>query len=201
MIKKLYETNLPMNFSKGLFEEKMFDLAPEHTDKYADIIFTGTSAVLNAAKSKDHPVAVTFKRIDGTLIAAAIVQYFPNEDPAKPGNWNLVWTFNEADIPEGTVIRDFATDQNIHSYYRAVAGDKYRIRFQNTESLTVVSVYLLEHIKKWLDENASATEEVGVEQDALFQARVAVENGEKVFALEPKGEIKMLIKDDASIEK
>lgn len=201
MIKKLYETNLPMNFSKGLFEEKMFDLAPEHTDKYADIIFTGTSAVLNAAKSKDHPVAVIFKRIDGTLVAAAIVQYFPNEDLAKPGNWNLVWTFNETDIPEGTKIHDFSTDQDIHPYYRAVAGDKYRIRFQNTESLTVVSIYLLEHIKKWLDENASATEEVGVEQDALFQARVAVENGEKVFALEPKGEIKMLIKDDASIEK
>ena len=40
-----------------------------------------------------------------------------------------------------------------------------------------------------------------VEQDAIFQARVAVENGEKVFAIEPAAEIKVLIKSDAMIEK
>ena len=48
---------------------------------------------------------------------------------------------------------------------------------------------------------ASETEEVSIEQDGVFQARVAIEGGEKVFAIEPAGEIKMLIKDDTSIEK
>ena len=61
--------------------------------------------------------------------------------------------------------------------------------------------YLLQQIYKWLDENAKEGEEVIVEQDGIFQARVAVENGEKVFAIEPAGEVKMLIKDDAAIEK
>ena len=51
------------------------------------------------------------------------------------------------------------------------------------------------------NENASEKEEVGVELDGVFQARVAVEDGKKVFAIEPAGEIKVLIKDDASIEK
>ena len=40
-----------------------------------------------------------------------------------------------------------------------------------------------------------------VEQDGIFQARVAVnKNGEKEFALEPAGEIKNLIKGDDEIE-
>ena len=55
-------------------------------------------------------------------------------------------------------------------------------------------------IKKWLEANAVEGEEVGVELDGIFQASVAVENGEKVFSLVPDGEIKKLIKDDAAIE-
>jgi hypothetical protein len=54
---------------------------------------------------------------------------------------------------------------------------------------------------KWLDENAKMDEEVTIEQDGVFQARVGIEAGQKVFSLEPAGEIKMLIKDDASVEK
>ena len=48
--------------------------------------------------------------------------------------------------------------------------------------------------KKWLDNNAVDGEEVGVEMDGVFQASVAVENGEKVFSIVPDGEIKKIIK-------
>ena len=56
-------------------------------------------------------------------------------------------------------------------------------------------------LKKWLDENAKEGVEVKIEQDGIFQARVAVENGEKVFAVEADGEVKNLIKDDTADEK
>jgi len=56
-------------------------------------------------------------------------------------------------------------------------------------------------LRRWLDENAKENEVVSIEQDGVFEARVAVENGEKVFAIEPAGEVKIIIKDDAAIEK
>lgn len=197
---KILETTLPQNYSKGLFEEKNYDLAAEHTDKIAYILFTAVSNLLNGSKSKDRPVSFELNEVDGKVIAAAIVQYFPNEDDSKPGNWNLVWTFDEADIPENA-NRISITNPNSHSYFRSVAGDKYGIRFKDPTCLTTMLTYLVSQIRKWLDENAKEGEEVSVEQDAVFQARVAIEGGQKVFSLEPAGEIKMLIKDDASIEK
>lgn len=197
---KLFDTTLPQNFSKGLFEEKNYDLAPEHTDKITYTVFTATADLLNNVKSKERPASFVFDRIDGSVIAAAIVQYFPNEDESKPGNWSLVWTFDEADIPENA-LRISLKDTQTHSYYRAIAGDKWGMKFKDPACLTTLLTYALEQIYKWLDENAAEGKEVSVEQEAVFQARVAVENGEKVFALEPAGEIKMLIKDDAAIEK
>ena len=55
-------------------------------------------------------------------------------------------------------------------------------------------------LRKWLDENTKSSEEALIELDGVFQARGAIEGGEKVFAIEPAGEIKILIKDDAAIE-
>lgn len=197
---KLFETNLPAMYSKGLYEEKCSDLAPEHMDKMFDVIFTGTANLLSQAKSKDKATAFTFRKIDGSLIAAAVVQYFENEDKKNPGNWSLVWTFDEADIPENSLLIDFS-DTQTHSYFRAVAGEKYGMRFEGVAELVDCLVYALSTLKKWLDENAKENAETSIELDGFFQARVAVENGEKIFAIEPDGEIKNLIKDDAAIEK
>lgn len=197
---KIFETTLPQNYSKGLFEEKCYDFPAEHTDKIANVLFTAVSTFLNDVKKKDRPVSFELAEADGRVVAAAIVQYFPNEDENKPGNWSLVWTFDEADIPENT-NRISIKDPNTHSYFRSIAGDKYGMRFKDPTCLVTVMTYLASQLRKWLDENAKESEEVTIEQDSVFQARVAVENGQKVFAIEPAGEIKLLIKDDTSIEK
>lgn len=198
-IMNINETTLPQNFSKGLYEEKLFDLADSHTDKIFDVLFTGTSELLKQNKSDKRPVAVTFEKVDGTIIAAAIARLIPNGDPEKPDSWNLVWTFYDSDIPEDA-LRISIKDPQTHTYYKAIAGERYGIAFHNGSLITLMT-YPLEQLKKWLDENASETEEVGIEMPAVFQARVAFENGEKVFSIEPMGEIKQLIKDDHSIEK
>ena len=197
---KLLETQLPGMYSKGLFEEKCLDLAPEHMDKMFDTLFTGVSNLLNHSKSMEHPVAFTFRKIDKSFIAGALVQFFDNEDKSNPGNWSLVWTFDEVDIPDTALKIDFS-DPQTHSYFIATAGEKYGMQFKSDAMLVDCLTYALIQLKKWLDENAKEGTEVMVEQDAIFQARVAVENGEKVFAIEPAGEIKNLIKSDAMIEK
>lgn len=197
---KLLETQLPEMYSKGLFDEVCYDLAPEHMDKIMDTIFTGAARLLNNSKSMTQPVAFTFRKMDKSFVAGTVVQYFENEDTSKPGNWSLVWTFDEADIPESALKIDFSDPQS-HSYFIATAGEKYGMQFKSDSMLVNCLVYALTMTKKWLDENAKDGVEVVVEQDGVFQARVAVENGEKVFALEPAGEIKNLIKSDAMIEK
>lgn len=197
---KLFETTLPQMYSKALFEEKCFDLAPEHTDKMFDTLFTGTSNLLKSIKSLEKPVAFLIKELNGKMVAAAICQYFKNDDANQPGNFSLVWTFDESDIPENALITTIE-DTKTHSFFIAVAGSKYGIRFKDASCIVNTLGYTMVQLKKWLDENAKEGTIVSVELDGIFQGRVEVQNGVKVFAVEPDGEIKNLIKDDAAIEK
>lgn len=200
MQKEIFDTSLPENYSKGLFEEFNYDVNYTHTSMIADTAFSSIANILNSVKSKDHPVAFRIEKVNGTFVAAAIVQYFENNDASNPGNWSLVFTFNESDIPADAKIYSLS-DPQVHSYFRAVAGEKYRFQFITSDSVIVLPSYFFAQLYKWLDENAKSGEEVCITQEGVFQARVAIEGGEKVFALEPDGEIKMLIKDDASIQK
>lgn len=198
---KLNDTQLPGMYSDALFHEKYLDLAPEHMDKMFDVLFTGSANLLKNAKSTDRPAAFVVRNDVKVFVAAGIVQYFENADDSNnPGNWSLVWTFDESDIPENSLVVDF-DDVQTHSYFIACAGEKYGIQYNNEASLVDLLVYALQQLKKWLDQNVKEGTETLIEQDGVFQARAVVENGEKVFALEPAGEIKNLIKDDTAIEK
>ena len=199
-ITKLYETTLPSNYSKVLFEEKNFDLAPEHLDKIFDTLFTGTSELLKHCESTEKPVAVIFRDVKQAVVAAAIVRYFPNEDESKQGNWDYSWTFYENDIPEKALKIEFSSPDT-HTYYRSVAGEKYGMAFKDVSCLVNCLICSLEQTKKWLDENAVEGKVIGVEVDGIFKGLVSIEGGEKVFAIEPDGEIKNIIKSDAAIEK
>lgn len=197
---KLFDSTLPQMYSKALFEEKCFDLAPEHTDKMFDTLFTGAANLLKSVKSLEKPVAFVINELNGNMVAAAICQYFKNDDANQPGNFSLVWTFDPADIPEGALVISL-DDTKTHSFFIAAAGSKYGIKFKDASCIVNTLGYTMSQLKKWLDENAKEGQIVSVELDGIFQGRVEVQNGVKVFAVEPDGEIKNLIKDDAAIEK
>ena len=201
MIRNLMEdSKIPAIYSTGLYSEKGYDIAWEHTDKILDIVVTGVTECLSDIKSKDYPVVFMFKEGEKNFIAAAIIEYYENEDDAtKPGNWNYTWTFNEEDVPENAMIKD-PYDTKLTSYFRTYGLSKYSMEFDKAEYLGDCSVYLFKVIKKWLEDNVNEGEENGVKIDGLIQFRVASENGEKIMAIEADGEIKQLIKDDAAIE-
>lgn len=197
---KLFETSLPQMYSKALFEEKCFDLAQEHTDKIFDTIFTGSAELLGSVKSLERPTVFELREINGKLIAASVLRYFKNEtDESKPGNFSLVWTFNEEDIPENA-LKISLDNAQAHPYFIAVSGKKYGMKFKDVSCLVNTLTYAMVQLKKWLDENAKENKVVSVELDGVFQARVEVQDGVKVFAIEPDGEIKNIIKDDKAIE-
>ena len=196
----LFETSLPNNYSTRLLNEQNYDIGADHIDKIFETAFNGVSGVLNSIKTNDKPAVFTMNKLDGSFVVAAIVKYYDNKDEDHPGNWSLVWTFNQEDVPEDAVIVQLSNSQ-CHPYFRSFAGDKWGMTFEDSGCLINVIIYAFDSLKKWLDENAKQGEVTVIEQEGVFQARVAVENGEKVFAIEPMGEIKNLIKDDAAIEK
>lgn len=199
-MRRLSDTDLPDHYSRRLFEEKNLDLAGEHLYKVFDSAVTGIANLLNNAKSMDRPTAYVIRRFDEVFVVGCVVEFFPNTDKSNPGNWSMIWTFNEADIPENALVISLSNGDT-HSYIRAIAGDKYGMKYPDDSCLLSCNIVAFQELKKWLDENAKEGEEVGVEVEGIFQARVAIENGEKVFAIEADGEIKNLIKDDAAIEK
>lgn len=199
-MKGLFDTSLPQHWSATCYQEYCFDIAKEHFPKILHIIFNATALILNANKAQKVPVAMVFRKASQELIAAAICQYFPNEDPNVPGNFSLVWTFDEADIPSNAIIQSLDNAET-HTFFRAVAGSKWNIEFESVGALIGLCNVTLNEIKKWLDENATESGEIGVEAEDVMIARVAVENGEKVYSIEPAPLIKQLIKNDAAIEK
>ena len=200
-ITNIYDTSFPSNWSEKMAYQYNWDLRPEFVTKILECIFVATSEILSSAKLAEKPVALTYREANKQLTAAAIVQFFPNnDDPTKPGNWSLVWTFDENDIPADAQVIE-GTDPNVYVYYKAVGGAKFNLEYDSSDVINTLNVGTLSEIKKWLDENAKENDEVGISLDGVFQARVAVEGGIKVFAIEPAGEIKMLIKDDSAIEK
>lgn len=197
---KLMESQIPQNYSMGMYNEKDYDTSPDFTNSIADILFTGVAMCLGAVKDTKFPSAFVFEENNKDFIAAAVVEYYENkDDPSLPGNWNYTWTWYKDDVPANSKIYR-TTQPELSSYFRGVSQGKYGMAFKDTAAVTEVTRYLLVQIKKWLDENAKEGEEVGVEEEGVFQASVVIENGEKVFSLVPEGEIKKLIKDDSAIE-
>lgn len=201
-VTQLKDTPIPKNYSTGLYHEKGYDLAADHTNKVLEVMVLGVTEYLASIKSKEYPVVYSFVENNGEFIAAAMVQYFPNEDDAtKPGNWNYSWTFDKDDLPEGEYRSiDSAKDQGSLSYFRAVGMTKYGMVFEQPDYAGDLFRYLLTVIKNYLNDNASEAEEKTVKYDGLIQFRVAVEDGEKVMSIEVDGEVKQIIKDDAAIE-
>lgn len=196
----LKDSKVPHIYSTGLYSEKNFDVSWEHCDKILDILVNGITECLKKIKKKDKPVSIVFKELSGELLLAATVEYFPNEeDEKKPGNWNYSWTFYEDDLPAEGDKHD-VYDPQVMQYFKGVSHTKYGMIFDSPDYAAIMFMYLIKVIKQWLDDNASESDVCGLKLDGIIQFRVSVENGEKVFAAEPDGEIKQMIKDDAAIE-
>lgn len=191
---KLFDTSFPNNYSRTLLEEKRKDLSPEYTDMMANVIFTAVASILNAAKKKDTPAVFEFRRMNQDFVAAAICEYVEG-DGTNPGNYVHSWTTNESDVPANATKMSL-NDPTTHQYFKAIGGDKYGMGFKTPDNLIACVQTFVEELIKWLDENAKEDEETSIELDGVFEAKSAVEGGEKVFAIEPAGEIKQLIKDD-----
>lgn len=200
---KLTESTILQNLSLQC-KQNTLAVEPDEAEWFVKMIFGGITDFLNITKTKSRPIAVKICDLKGNMVAAAIVQYIAAEDDEEvaEGSWNYTWTFSEEDIPENTEAYQITSSQVIEVIART-GYDLARIVFKSPTFVSQMAVYLFSIIVDALDQNAPTTEGETwtVEMDRYFEASVAIEDGKKVLALEPKGEMKVRIKDDAASEK
>lgn len=197
-IKKIMETTIPEAWSQELDDKYDNVLHPTNCEKIAVTLIEGVTTCLNAMKRVDKPLAFVFERINETFIAGAIVEYHGGKSD-DPGNWSYIWTFDPDDIPENAKIVK-VTDVVTHSFFTSVSMRKYSFTLA-AESIAIIYTVLVETISKYLDDNASKDDINGIEIPGMFIAQSTIEGDEIVKSAEPIGEMKVLIKDDAAIEK
>ena len=82
-----------------------------------------------------------------------------------------------------------------------VAYDVAGIQFQHQTYMFDACMLVVDTLLQVLDREAKEGETVDIELPGYFKASVAIEDGEKVFAVTPDGHMKQIIKDDAEVAK
>ena len=169
--------------------------------------FTATAAFLSRNKiaKVDHAVAIVLTDVVGAFKFAGMVEYHENEEnPDEPGNWSLIFTFNEEDITEvekvKTVKRYLFTSPEFKALLNKVAYDVAGIEFMHDSYMFDACLLVVDTLIQILDSEAVEGNTVEIELEGYFVASVAVEAGVKVFGVVPDGYMKELIKDDSLLE-
>lgn len=198
-IVKLQDSSLPAMWAKMIYDRDSFVISASHCEKIATVLFTGAMTAVAAMRSKEFPTAYTFEDANGTFLGGAVLRWIPEEkDENQPGHWNVVWVMEKEDVPEDARVNS-VTNPMTWNYFRGFAGKKYGMGFDPNSEGTLVT-RLLACINQWLDDNASEDEIVGIEVPGVFEAKVEVEDGEKIKAIDIVGETKALVKYDAGNE-
>lgn len=177
-----------------------WDMTPTEADSLAKITFNGITDYLALSKNKAVPQAVVIQDIKGNNICFACVQYVPSEDGDADGSWEYFWSYDLEDIPENATVYTIDNESVLkviakrgHNMCRMVVGV--------LNYISIATVIIMNAVKDTLDQqNVTNGEHFTIELPGYFEASVAVENGEKVFSISPKAEMKVLIKDDSQTE-
>jgi len=191
------ETNLPEDVSREMANENV-TLGAIHVPKVVKVLMVGVSKLLGDIKSTERAKAIAFRRLDGSFIAGAKVEYHPNTespDDVSAGNWSYVWTFYEGDL-EGADVTDMSTSNTVFSYFIIAADKLHRMKF-TTEAMGMrLFNLILEGISHWLDDNAKDGEVSSIVMPGVLNASCTVVDGVVEKAIVPDGDVKTLIKSD-----
>lgn len=200
---KFEETSIPQSISV-LESGKGYNVDANEVHFLVKTYIAGISDFCSLVRTKAHPSVVMVQDLKGNFIFAAIVTHNDAEesDEAASGNWNYVFTFNKDDITEDAVVYQISTAQ-VSDTIAKRGFDLCRLTFTEAGFCAELAIDVFNCIKNFLDQNAPSTEgdKFEIELDGYFSASVVIENGEKVFSIMPKGEMKTLIKNDEENEK
>lgn len=193
---KLNETGLGETYAK-LLNDKGYSFSANFTDKIVDILFSGSVQLLKDMKSTDKPAAVVIEDLKGEPVFAIVCKYNSKEDDQTvAGNWEVFVSFDKNDFKEEETKVIKIVDNMATVYYFNYAMQKYGMKFNATEYLTVMLVDLAVLISQFLNDNTSkATDDEPFIVSLDKVVELIVDNkGNKAIEIMP--EIKKLVKDD-----
>lgn len=174
-----------------------WDLSLSECDLVTKTMFNGITDFLNITKTKDTPIVVMVQDVKGEKIAFGCVKYDKSEDnESSDGSWEYFWSFNPDDVPEGATV--YVIDQQPVQKVIAKRGHNMcQMVVGVLNYLSVLCCITFNILHDTLDQmDIAEGDECTIELPGFFEASVSVENGEKVFSITPKEEMKVLIKSD-----
>ena len=207
--KDISETSLHQTFIvNAAAQGYTFASDDDYPERIIKTFFSSVAVYLGKKKvsKEDEATALVLQDISGNFKFMACVEYHLNEtNPEEPGNWSLMFSFNEDDLHELEKIKavkiylfgDEAFKSIMDKVSRDIGGFEYgRETFMYDSCLIVVDTLL-----QVMDFEAKAGEVVDIEFPAFFTISVAVENGEKVISITPDSYLKGFVKEDIKLDK
>lgn len=201
---ELATSAIPAELTYNLMEHYDLAWAANRTPGLYRVVFFTIAEILKHYKSKSNPkVGFELKDTNGAFKFGAILSYHAPEDGSDDGdddkgNYTLEFTLNEADM----VDMDIKTDNHSDIFIAAATKKALDImygKFATMEYCTNLFVESIDTLVKFMDANASETEEVNVVYKGVFTATVVIEGGEKIITITPGEMIKQYIKGDSAL--
>lgn len=177
-----------------------WDVTLTEADLLTKIAFNGITDYLALGKNKTIPQVVMVQDIKGNNICFGCVQYVPAEDDADEGSWEYFWSFDTTEIPDNAAVYPI-DDESVLKVIARRGLNMARMTTPTLNYIAIMTVMAMNAVHDTLDQqNVANGEQFTLDLPGFFEASVAVENGEKVFSISPKEEMKVLIKDDSKTE-
>lgn len=200
---KFEETSIPQTFSV-LQAGKGYTVGANEVHFLAETYIMGISDFCKLVQNKTQPCVVEIQDLKGQFVFAAIISYNDeaSEDEELGGNWNYTFTFNKADLPENSTVYQLSNAQVVDTISRR-GFDHCRLTFTEPGFCLEEAIDLFNVIKDYLTQNAPQSEgdSYEIELEGMFQAGVSIENGEMVYYILPKGEMKSLVNSHEANDK
>lgn len=177
-----------------------WDVTISEAEQITKVIFNGITDYLAQKKNKMAPVAVLIQDLKGNNVNFGCVRYIPSDDDDSEGVWEYFWSFDTNDIPENADVHSIE-DEDVLKTILHRGYNMCRMTSAVLNYIAVIAVIIMNAVKDVLDQqNVANGEQLTLDLPGFFEASVGIENGEKVFAISPKEEMKVLIKDDSQTE-
>lgn len=196
--KNLMETAIPDTYSTNM-KDAGYIWPAEDTGLVMDSTIIAMARVLSIVKNKnDGSCAVVIRDLKGNFVMAAISKYHAPVEEGQSGNWTLELSFNSDDINDIAVI----VDSNSHNFSRTFKNMMWELHHADVTRLEYaydLSSIAVKSILQYLDANLEKEGDgiLEVEVPGIFTASVAIEDGQKVYAIVPSGAVTRIVKDDS----
>lgn len=180
-----------------------WDLTLMECEMIAKTVFNGCTDYLSLVKNKSVPVVLLIQDLKGNKIAFGCALFDKSEggESDEDGSWEYYWSYECDKIPENATV--YTIDQT--EVLETIAKRGHNLCSMTVGVLSYLAVLacsLFNVVKDTLDQqDITDNDEFVMEVPGFFQASVVLENGEKIFNIIPAGEMKAIIKNDATTEK